>query len=183
MRKIISILIAFALVLSAGSGIAEAKKRSGGGFSSSKSSISVKKPKSSIFGSKSPKKSSSQKKTSVSTAKKKKKKAKTSVPSFTPPDSIVKGKKYNGRDVFMTAAGAYVIYKASGLLDDCDYDDIMEGDDDCEETYLSDSQLKEIGIDPPERKPVDMSFILFIVIGLILLVAIVTVFTVLAKRK
>ncbi|MEB2276846.1 hypothetical protein LAV82_22780 [Bacillus sp. ILBB4] len=66
--------------------------------------------------------------------------------AFTPPASQVSGKQFNGRDVFLGAAGGYVVYNALNSSVDCDYDDIMEGDDDCKEVTLTDDQVKSLGI-------------------------------------
>lgn len=69
------------------------------------------------------------------------------VQTFTPPSSQVNGVQYHNRDVFLTTYGTYTVYNAINDDVDCDYDDIMEGDSDCDEVTLTDSQVKSLGLD------------------------------------
>lgn len=80
---------------------------------------------------------------------------KASTPSFPPPTNKVSGYSYQGRDIFLTAAGTYAIYHAIDSSGDCDYDDIMEGDDDCEEYELSDDEVESIGLQSDDNDDAD----------------------------
>jgi hypothetical protein len=58
------------------------------------------------------------------------------------------GYSHHGRNIFLTALGTYAVYEAVNSDDDCDVDDIMEGDSDCQEVALTDDEVEAAGLDP-----------------------------------
>jgi hypothetical protein len=168
-RKVVSLLTCATLALSftvgaEAAGFSSTSRSSTSSFKSPSSSSSYKSSSSSSKSSTTSKSSSkpkvkldkSNKTKKTYKVKKKadkpKKKVKVSVPAFTPPTKQIEGYKFDGKDIFLTAAGTYVVYSTVSGLADCDYDDIMEGDDDCKEVTLTNEQLQDAGLKEDEDK-------------------------------
>lgn len=159
------LFIAFTLVLlligTVGVFMTEAK---GGGGRSSGSSVST-------GGSKSSFSSTPRSSTTHSSSSSSRPKASPAKPSFQSPSMQIPNTRINGRDVFLGAAGTYVIYQAVNDSDDCDYEDIMEGDADCKEVALTSDQIEQAGLEHPnhyqEQIDKENRFVFFVVFTIV----------------